>query len=73
MRKNEEMMSIRHLFLMLFSGVFWPSILIADDYPSSYIAKQLDEAKKAVVVSVTSMKPGQLIKVDYVSRPVWIY
>jgi Rieske Fe-S protein len=59
-------------FLMLAVAV-WSPLLIADDYPSSYIAKQLADAQKPIEVYVSNMEHGQLIAVDYVDRPVWVY
>lgn len=60
--------------LCLVVGVaVWSPFLVADDYPSSYITKQLSDAQRPIEVSLSDMEAGQLITVDYVGRPVWVY
>lgn len=66
-------MKIPKLVFLLFGVAFWAPPLFADDYPAGYIAKQLSDAQKPIEVNVSNMEPGQLIAVDYVDRPVWVY
>jgi len=66
-------MKIPKLVFLLFGVAFWAPPLFADDYPAGYIAKQLSDAQKPIEINVSNMEPGQLIAVDYVDRPVWVY
>ncbi len=66
-------MKIRSLIILLVSSFIWAPVLIADDYPEGYIARQLKYAKTPIEVNISSLKPTQLIAVKYVDMPVWIY
>jgi ubiquinol-cytochrome c reductase iron-sulfur subunit len=49
------------------------SQVIADEFPESFIKKQLEEAQKNVIVDTGKLGEGELLRVAYVGRPVWIY
>jgi ubiquinol-cytochrome c reductase iron-sulfur subunit len=66
-------MKIHSLLILLIYSVVWSSALTADDYPEKYIARQLISAKKPIEVNVGNLKPGQLMAIEYVDMPVWIY
>ena len=66
-------MKISNIVFLLSWATFWVPSSIADNYPSGYIAKQLAEAQQPIEVNVSNMEPGQLIAVDYVDRPIWVY
>ncbi len=66
-------MKILNISCLMLGIAAWSPFLVADDYPSSYIAKQLSDAQKAIEVNVSNLEPGQLIAADYVDRPVWVY
>lgn len=62
------------LFLLqLLGSIAWASALIDDGYPQIYIAKQLEDAQKPIEVKLAQLKPGQLLTVTYLDRPVWVY
>lgn len=53
--------------------VFASLALRADDYPEGYILRQLEKARQPVEVNLAHLKPGQLLTVEYVDRPIHIY
>lgn len=73
MRKSIRRMKIHSLFILMLCSVIWSSALTADDFPHGYIARQIESAKTPIEVNVTSLRPGQLMAVEYVDMPVWIY
>ena len=66
-------MKIFKTLLLLFGTIICPSPLIADEYPSSYIERQLADAQKVIEIDVSNIEPGELISVEYVDRFVWVY
>ncbi|MCG7993941.1 MAG: hypothetical protein JAZ06_00810 [Candidatus Thiodiazotropha taylori] len=66
-------MKIHSLSILLFFIAVWSPVLTADDYPDGYIARQLISAKTPIEVDITNLKPGQLMAIEYVDMPVWIY
>jgi len=66
-------MKIINLLLPLLGSAVWSPVLSADKYPESYISRQIEDARKLTEVDVTKIEPGQLIRIIYVKRPVWIY
>ena len=51
----------------------WSRLVIADDYPQSYIARQLEIARTPVKINLAKLRPGLLLTVEYVGMPVFIY
>ncbi|MCK9200398.1 MAG: hypothetical protein M0P59_00380 [Gallionella sp.] len=47
--------------------------LATDDFPEGYIKRQLEAAKTPVDVNIADLKSGELMSVQYLNRPVWIY
>jgi len=45
----------------------------ADDYPQGLIREQLDLAARSVETDLGKLKPGELLEVEYVGRPVLVY
>jgi ubiquinol-cytochrome c reductase iron-sulfur subunit len=66
-------MKTHSLFILLICSAIWSPALTADDYPEGYIVRQLKSAKKPIEVNISSLKPGQLMAIEYVDMPVWIY
>ena len=62
-----------NLFTLLSCGAIWSSALIADDFPEAHIARQIESAKTPIEISIASLRSGQLMTVEYVDMPVWIY
>ena len=63
-------------------NLFWLAVPIllgiatrvfADDFPQAYIKDQLARAAQGVSIDITELKAGELISVQYVERPVFIY
>ena len=46
---------------------------LADGFPESYIQKGLLEAKQGVSVDVRGLAAGELLAIEYVGRPVFVY
>jgi len=61
-----------YLLLLVFISI-WPSSLIADGYPESYISKQLEAAKSKIEIDLDNIDPGKILEVQYVNRPIYIY
>ncbi|MDT0593543.1 hypothetical protein [Glaciecola petra] len=66
-------MKLYKLVFFLAGCVILPPVLIADNYPQDYIDTQLEAVRKPVKVNLKNIKPGQLVSVQYVNMPVWIY
>lgn len=45
----------------------------ADGFPAEYIREQLAEAKRSITVDVRHLAGGELLAVQYVGRPVFVY
>lgn len=45
----------------------------ADDFPAAYIQGQLAEAKRSITVNVGRLAGGELLTVEYVGRPIFVY
>ena len=61
------------IILLLHGCATLQSDVMKDDFPASHVNRQLSDAKKAIKVDMTMVKPGQFIMVEYVDMPVWIY
>lgn len=62
------------IIIFIFLGNFILSLqLIADDFPSSYINRELAETSKLSSMNISILKPGQLASVNYVGRSIFIY
>ena len=59
----------------LLSLVFatYTQIVCAEDFPSSFVAKGVQDAKTNIPVNVSKLQPGQLLVVKYADRGVWVY
>ncbi len=64
------MMKLHSLVVLLICSAIRSPVLIADGYPESYIARQLRAAQTPIDVNVASLKPGQLMAIEYVDMPV---
>lgn len=47
--------------------------MLADDYPTSRINAQLENARHPVEVDLADLKPGEHREAMYLGHPVWIY
>jgi ubiquinol-cytochrome c reductase iron-sulfur subunit len=45
----------------------------ADSFPQDYISRGLAEARKGVTVDVARLGEGEVLRVQYVGRPVYVY
>jgi ubiquinol-cytochrome c reductase iron-sulfur subunit len=46
---------------------------VADDYPAGLMREQLDQAARGVEADLSPLKAGELLAVEYVGRPVFVY
>jgi ubiquinol-cytochrome c reductase iron-sulfur subunit len=46
---------------------------VADDYPAGLMREQLDQAARGVERDLSGLKAGELLAVEYVGRPVFVY
>lgn len=68
-----QTMKIHNLLILVIVSVTWSPVLTADDYPEGYIARQLKSVITPIEVNISRLKPGQLMAIQYVDMPVWIY
>lgn len=59
--------------IQLLGSIASAAALFDDDYPKSFITKQLKDAQKTIEVKLAQIKPGQLLTLTYLDRPVWVY
>lgn len=45
----------------------------ADNFPDGYIQSQISTAKQGLTVNLEQIAPGELLTVEYVGRPIFIY
>jgi Rieske Fe-S protein len=45
----------------------------ADNFPDGYIQNQISTAKQGITVNFEKIPPGELLTVEYVGRPIFIY
>ena len=66
---------IRDLLLTanFITSIFISGPLHSDDFPSDYIENQIQAAREVINVNTELLESGQLLKINYVGRPIFIY
>lgn len=59
--------------LWLFTSYLLAAAVAADNFPQSYVNNRLEKARKQIHIRLDLLKPGQLLVVEYVDRPIFIY
>lgn len=49
------------------------SIAHADSFPTAYVEKMLKEAQRGAVINVSNLIAGEMISIQFVDRPIYIY
>lgn len=66
-------MAARRSLLFGLAAVLVAASARADDYPQGLVREQLEQAGRGVEADVGKLKPGELLEVEYVGRPVLVY
>lgn len=59
--------------LWLFTIYLLAAAVAADDFPQSHVNNRLENARKQIHIRLDLLKPGKLLVVEYVDRPIYIY